>query len=603
MFAAQVDASCLRHRKFFPPPFNLLITFLHFHQLARSVRLGDLARGLNYAGACHLTIIEKLEAMMDVQLPHIAAANTSSATSTQSVPRSGQGGGRRESAGSGKSFSSELHAVRTAKEPRHEMGRSQTEGDEHDATLSSDESTPTTTAPTSSRAIKDGQADDRAAEPSRHDSDTVTAAPLSDVTTQSVLLALIAQPNVTTDTQDLVQPSSGETVHTAMESVMPSVMEDGTSLPVTAADSSTVPQVDNKEISAKPTDPTTASQSGAVLPTPVNTTPQQMSSSGQETLVSSQVQPTSEELRNLQQEQPAFPATREEQPQASEQGEAKTESVVLPHALRSPVQEDLTTVKALTIEQVQQPEDVRPVVMERLAPAQETPGPKEDVETRQPSVAPIAWQEPTNQDAESGMEWSGRDQRERPSADQAMAQSTVPDASAPPASSSHSTMLTSGMDHRAFSSAPSAKLPADTQSAAPASPVQPTDWMPGTSANQTKSMVLELSQADLGLVNIRVAVNQDTVHAHFSSERNEMGQYLVNGQDRLQSALNASGLDLGRFQVDIDRQSAGRSFQQPTSQGQSQGHTPQGDRQNAGPGREEAMRDTTPRRGMLNLVA
>ena len=83
-----------------------------------------------------------------------------------------------------------------------------------------------------------------------------------------------------------------------------------------------------------------------------------------------------------------------------------------------------------------------------------------------------------------------------------------------------------------------------------------------------------------GRVNIRVAVNQDTVHAHFSSERNELGQYLVNGQDRLQSALNASGLDLGRFQVDIDRQSAGRSFQQPASQEQSHGHAPQGESQN-----------------------
>lgn len=240
--------------------------------------------------------------------------------------------------------------------------------------------------------------------------------------------------------------------------------------------------------------------------------------------------------------------------------------------------------------------------MERPVPAQEIPGPNEDVVPRQPSVAPIAWQEPTNQEAESGMEWSGRDHRERPSGDQVLAQSTMPDVSAP-ATPSNSTLLNNGIDHRVFSSAPSDKLPVDAQPAASALPVQPTDWMPGTSANQTKSMVLELSQADLGRVNIRVAVNQDTVHTHFSSERNELGQYLVNGQDRLQSALNASGLDLGRFQVDIDRQSAGRSFQQPASQGQSQGHTPQGESQNPGHGREEVMRDNKPRRGMLNLVA
>lgn len=539
---------------------------------------------------------------MDVQLPHIASANTSNATSTQSAPRSGQGGGRRESAGSGKSFSSELHAVHTAKEPRHEMGRSQTEGDEHDAQTSSDESASTTTAPTSSGATRDGQASDRAADPPRHESDTVTASPLSDVTTQSVLLALIAQPIVKTDAQALTQTSSGEQTNTAMESVMPSVMEDGTSLPVTAADSSTYPQVDHKESTARPTDPTAAIQSGAPLLSAVHADGQQISSPDQDTTLSSQAQPTPEELRNLQQEKPTFPLTREEQPQTSAKSEATTEPVVLPHDLRSQVREDLNAVKALTAEQVQRPEDNRPVVTERPIPAQETPGPKEEVASRQPSVALTGWQEAANLDDERGMEWSGRDQRERPSADQAMAQSTVPDVSAP-ATPSNSTLVTHGVDHRAFSSAPSVKLPADTQSAAPAPPVQPTDWMPGTSANQTKSMVLELSQADLGRVNIRVAVNQDTVHTHFSSERNEMGQYLVNGQDRLQSALNASGLDLGRFQVDIDRQSAGRSFQQPTSQGQSQGHTPQGESQNPGQGRDEVARDTAPRRGMLNLVA
>jgi flagellar hook-length control protein FliK len=116
-------------------------------------------------------------------------------------------------------------------------------------------------------------------------------------------------------------------------------------------------------------------------------------------------------------------------------------------------------------------------------------------------------------------------------------------------------------------------------------------------------MVLELSQADLGRVNIRVAVNQDVVHAHFSSDRNDMGQYLQNGQERLQSALQTSGLDLGRFQVDIDRQSAGRSFQQPASQGESSNHSRQEERQNPGQGREEFTQDAMPRRGMLNLVA
>lgn len=539
---------------------------------------------------------------MDVQLPHLASAGTSSATSTQNSSRPGQGGGRRESAGSGKSFSSELHEVHSAKEPRQETGRSQTEGDEHDASLSSNESAATTTAPTVSGTTRDGQVNDRAADPTQDESDTVAASALTDVTTQSVLLALIAQPIVNTDAQGLMQTSSDGQANTAMESVMPSVMEDGTSLPVTAADSSTFPQVDSKESAAKPTDLTTAIQSGAARPSAVDTTLQPISSPDQDTTLSSQAQPTPEELRNLQQAKTTFPLTGEEGPQISATVETKNESLVLPNDQGSAVRKELTAVTAMTAEQVQRPEDNRPVVTERVLPAQETPGPKEEIASRQPSVALTGWQEPANQDGESGMEWSGHNHREHPSRDQVLAQSTMPDASAP-ATPPNSTLLSNGMDHRAFSSAPSGKLPADAQPAAPAPPVQPTDWMPGTSANQTKSMVLELSQADLGRVNIRVAVNQDTVHAHFSSERNEMGQYLVSGQDRLQSALNASGLDLGRFQVDIDRQSAGRSFQQPTSQEQSQGHTPQGESQNPGRGREEVMRDTTPRRGMLNLVA
>ncbi len=539
---------------------------------------------------------------MDVQLPYLASAGTSSATSTQRSPRHGQGEGRRESAGSGKSFSSELHAANTAKEPRHEMGRSQTEGDEHDAPASSDESTPTATAHSSSGAVRDEQAGDRSAELSRHDFDAVTTSPLPDVTTQSVLLALIAQPVVTTEAQAPMQTSLGEQTNIAMESVMPSVMEDGTSLPVTAADSSTSTQVARKESTDKSPDPTAALQSGASLFSPVDPQGQSIASSDQDTTLSRQTQPTAEELRNLQQEKPTAPLTREELPQAAVKGEGQTESDVLPQDLRSQVREVLNAVQTFTPEQIQQPEDNRSPVLERTIPAEQAPEPKEDATSRRLAVPSTGWQEATPQDDERGMQWSGRDHRERPSGDEGLAQSPMPDISAP-ATPSHSTLLNNGMDQRAFSSSPSAKVSADILPAASAPSVQPADWMPGTSANQTKSMVLELSQFDLGRVNIRVAVNQDTVHTHFSSERNELGQYLVNGQDRLQSALNASGLDLGRFQVDIDRQSAGRSFQQPASQEQSHGHTPQGEGRDSGPGREEAAHDTTPRRGMLNLVA
>lgn len=540
--------------------------------------------------------------MMDVQPPYTPVASSSSATSTQNAPRSGQGENKRELAGSGKSFSSELHAAQTTKEPRQKGGRSQTDDNARETQTSSDEPASTTPAPTSSSTTKDSQTDGKAEDASRPESASATAAPTTDVASQSVLLALIAQPTVKTDDQVPVLASSGESTNYAMESALPAVMVAKTSLPVAAAAPSTTPLADNKATTAVSVDSEAAAQSSVVPQVAADQTSQPMASPAGNTALSNGAQSISGDLGNLQQEQPAAPIVREEQPHAAEHRAAKNESPVLPQDQRTQAREDLMAVKAVVVEQIQQPEEHRPVVMERPIAAQEAPAPKEEVASRQPSVLVAALQESQNQGAESGMEWSGRDHREHASADQALPQAAMPEAAAP-APSSNSMLGPHNVDHRAFSSAPSAKLSADQPTAAPAPPVQPTDWMPGTASSQTKSMMLELSQADLGRVNIRVAVNQDTVHTHFSSERNELGQYLVNGQDRLQSALQASGLDLGRFQVDIDRQSAGRSFQDPASQEQSQGHAPQGERQPGGQGREEKMRETAPRRGMLNLVA
>ncbi|MCC6141098.1 MAG: flagellar hook-length control protein FliK [Nitrospira sp.] len=481
------------------------------------------------------------------------------------------------------------------------MGRSQTDGDERETKMSSEEPSPATTAPTSSSATKDSQGSDKAEDASRPESASTSAAPTIDAASQSVLLALITQPIVKPDTQAPTPALSDESTNSAMESALPVVTMAETSLPVAAAPT-TVPQTDSQETTAASAATVAAVQSDAVPASAVDKTTQTMVSPDNKTTLNDGAQVTSEELGTPQPKQPAAPLAREEQPHAAEHLAAKNETIVVAQEQRAHAREDFKAVNALAAEQTQRPEGNQPVALERPVQAQEIQGPKEEAAPRQPAVTPAAWQEPPSQDAESGMEWSGRDQRERASTDQVMPQAATPEAAAP-APASNPALAPHGVDHRAFSSAPSAKLSADAPAAATTPPVQPTDWMPGTSANQTKSMMLELSQADLGRVNIRVAVNQDTVHTHFASERNELGQYLVNGQDRLQSALQASGLDLGRFQVDIDRQSAGRSFQDPASREQSQGHASQGERQHGGQGREEAMRETAPRRGMLNLVA
>jgi flagellar hook-length control protein FliK len=118
-----------------------------------------------------------------------------------------------------------------------------------------------------------------------------------------------------------------------------------------------------------------------------------------------------------------------------------------------------------------------------------------------------------------------------------------------------------------------------------------------------RSVVVNVNQPDLGHVNIRVAMTNDLVHTHFSSDRLEVGQFFINGQDRLQAALQASGLDMGQFRVDIDRQSGGRSFQQSSSQE----HGQPWNQGSHGMGRESNLDQQDQTRGalhgLLNVVA
>ncbi len=119
----------------------------------------------------------------------------------------------------------------------------------------------------------------------------------------------------------------------------------------------------------------------------------------------------------------------------------------------------------------------------------------------------------------------------------------------------------------------------------------------------TRSVVFDVAQPDLGHVNIRVAMTNDMVHTHLSADRLEVGQFLVNGQDRLQAAFQANGLDMGQFRVDIDRQSAGRSFQQDFSQ--EQGHTWNQRSDEMKWGQSPDLQDAphTSLHGLLNVVA
>jgi flagellar hook-length control protein FliK len=119
----------------------------------------------------------------------------------------------------------------------------------------------------------------------------------------------------------------------------------------------------------------------------------------------------------------------------------------------------------------------------------------------------------------------------------------------------------------------------------------------------TRSVVLDLTQHDLGHVNIRVAMMNDVVHTHVLTDRPEVGQFLINGQDRLQSAFQANGLDMGQFRVDIDRQSAGRSFHHGPSQEQGQSWNQGSPGMNWGQRQDRQHEPRTSLHGLLNVVA
>jgi hypothetical protein len=119
----------------------------------------------------------------------------------------------------------------------------------------------------------------------------------------------------------------------------------------------------------------------------------------------------------------------------------------------------------------------------------------------------------------------------------------------------------------------------------------------------TRSVVFNVAQPDMGHVNIRVAMMHDVVHTSLSTDRPDVGQFLINGQDRLQAALQANGLDMGQFRVDIDRQSAGRSFHHSSSQEQGQSWNEGSQRTNMGEGRERQPEQRASLHGLLNVVA
>ena len=195
--------------------------------------------------------------------------------------------------------------------------------------------------------------------------------------------------------------------------------------------------------------------------------------------------------------------------------------------------------------------------------------------------------------------WSGPNGRQMDTGEPKISQSFVVDPTLVNGSVADSTVPGSSRQTSSLPGTPAATLFASQTPSG--SGVEDTARLAGTPA--MRSVVVNVTQPDLGHVNIRVAMANDVVHTHFSSDRLEVGQFIVHGQDRLQAALQSSGLDMGQFRVDIDRQSGGRSFQQGGSpdHGQSWSQGSHGMGQESRQDQQDPMRGPLP--GLLNLVA
>jgi len=90
-------------------------------------------------------------------------------------------------------------------------------------------------------------------------------------------------------------------------------------------------------------------------------------------------------------------------------------------------------------------------------------------------------------------------------------------------------------------------LPPASVTAVPSEPLPPT----------RSSVQVEVHPGEIGPVQVRVAVADQTVHASVTTQRAEVREFLVANQGRLEAGLNASGLTMGEFQVDVDARGRG----------------------------------------------
>jgi len=115
--------------------------------------------------------------------------------------------------------------------------------------------------------------------------------------------------------------------------------------------------------------------------------------------------------------------------------------------------------------------------------------------------------------------------------------------------------------------------------AAPVAPVAPLPTEP-PAAPLVQSLRLEVRRPDLGDVQVRVVLADQTVHTKVTTGQVEVRDFLVARQGQLDAGFKASGLDMGEFNVTVDAQ--GHSAYGQLGQGWSSGPGRDGSAQGRG---------------------
>lgn len=118
----------------------------------------------------------------------------------------------------------------------------------------------------------------------------------------------------------------------------------------------------------------------------------------------------------------------------------------------------------------------------------------------------------------------------------------------------------------------------------------------------THSVQFDLAPADFGQLRVRVVLSDHTIHTHMSTDRAELGQMLTRQQEQLSTQLSVAGLDLGRFQVQVDQERTNHSGQEWQSQTHNGTSHQQRDPRQQDPTQEPPV-PSQKRTGILSLFA